>query len=294
MKYKRLLVLSLLATLTLFLTVPNANASTTVYSYNNFPLPSYDTYINFDSSQTTSPYNMYYGILSGGENNTICNSIADNTFHVGILVSGKKTTVTNCVSTHNGEAGIAAFETNPTEPNLNVFVSNIVGNNGWTEVYESVTYGGFRIYNNSYTTLVGNIAYNNSLYGIHLDLSNYTSVSDNLLFGSPTALKADNSNYNEIKNNQLLGTIAGYAETSCIANNLKFNSGFITNNIGSSSGTGAEQTIAHGLAGTPTNVILSNGDAISNPYQSSAADATNIYVTADNGETWYWSAIYEP
>lgn len=77
-------------------------------------------------------------------------------------------------------------------------------------------------------------------------------------------------------------------------NKIERNTGIVTEASGSSTGTGGEQTIAHGLSGIPDIVILSNGDAASNPYQSSAADATNIYVTADNGETWFYLAIYKP
>jgi parallel beta-helix repeat protein len=62
-------------------------------------------------------------------------------------------------------------------------------------------------------------------------------------------------------------------------------------NGGTSTGTGAQQTIAHGLRTIPTRVILSEsttGAAL--PYQSAAADATNIYVTAVLNKTWQWEA----
>jgi len=62
-------------------------------------------------------------------------------------------------------------------------------------------------------------------------------------------------------------------------------------NSGSFNGTGSEQTIAHGLGFTPTRqqVILIAGSATANPFHSSAPDATNIYVTAGNGQDWYWN-----
>lgn len=63
-------------------------------------------------------------------------------------------------------------------------------------------------------------------------------------------------------------------------------------NGGSSTGTGAQQTIPHKLAGTPGIVLLSPPTA--NPYESASADATNIYVTADSGEKWYWYVEYKP
>jgi len=64
-------------------------------------------------------------------------------------------------------------------------------------------------------------------------------------------------------------------------------------NSGKSTGTGAEQTIAHGLAITPSHVIFSNIEDGANPYQSSAADATNIYVTAVVNQDYMWKAYYE-
>jgi len=59
---------------------------------------------------------------------------------------------------------------------------------------------------------------------------------------------------------------------------------------GSSTGTAMEQTVAHGLASTPTKVILWDIESGAGPYQSSVADATNIYVTAANGQDWGWEA----
>lgn len=59
-------------------------------------------------------------------------------------------------------------------------------------------------------------------------------------------------------------------------------------NSGTSTGTGGEQTIPHGLVVTPNRVFLSNEDDGANPYQSSAADSTNIYVTAVNAKKYQW------
>jgi len=65
---------------------------------------------------------------------------------------------------------------------------------------------------------------------------------------------------------------------------------YLTENTGSSTGTGAEQMIAHGLGMTPTVVIISGDSTDVNGYQSTVADATNIYITADNGEAYHWEA----
>lgn len=71
---------------------------------------------------------------------------------------------------------------------------------------------------------------------------------------------------------------------------VKDNPGYVTENSDTSTGTGAEQTIAHGLATTPTRVYFSNIEDGANPYQSSAADGTNIYVTAVTDKDYVWKA----
>lgn len=75
---------------------------------------------------------------------------------------------------------------------------------------------------------------------------------------------------------------------------IKFNRGYLTENGGNSTGTGAQQTIAHGLSATPAadDILLSEyttGGALA--YQSAVPDATNIYVTATNTKTWIWKII---
>jgi hypothetical protein len=67
-----------------------------------------------------------------------------------------------------------------------------------------------------------------------------------------------------------------------------------TEKYGTSTGTGAQQTIAHGVYGIPDIVMIGNIEDGANPYQSAAADATNIYITGVNGKDWWWSAIYKP
>ena len=63
----------------------------------------------------------------------------------------------------------------------------------------------------------------------------------------------------------------------------------------SSTGTGAQQTIAHGLTGTPSVILLIPTAALAAaadaPFISAAANATNIYITAGSGITYNWVAI---
>ena len=60
-------------------------------------------------------------------------------------------------------------------------------------------------------------------------------------------------------------------------------------NSGSSTGTGAEQTIAHGLVAAPNKVVITPtvaGTTVAGWW----ADDANIYVTVTNGKTYNWSA----
>lgn len=79
--------------------------------------------------------------------------------------------------------------------------------------------------------------------------------------------------------------------TAISGNTIFRNVGYVTENSGSSTGTGSQQTVAHGLGFTPTRqqVILIAGSSTANPYHSAAPDATNIYVTAASDQAWYWN-----
>lgn len=69
----------------------------------------------------------------------------------------------------------------------------------------------------------------------------------------------------------------------------KYNYGHTTEASGSSTGTGSEQTIAHGLVAAPSKVAIVPtvaGATVSNVW----ADATNIYCTVTTGKAFNWSA----
>ena len=66
---------------------------------------------------------------------------------------------------------------------------------------------------------------------------------------------------------------------------------FVTRNSGVSTGTGAQQSIAHGLNVTPSRVVLSDWSTGSaNARQSAGADSTYIYVTATLDKDYLWEA----
>lgn len=78
-----------------------------------------------------------------------------------------------------------------------------------------------------------------------------------------------------------------------ITNSIIEHPSYSTHNSGSSTGTGAQQTIAHGLGFAPTcqHISLTGGSATALPYHSAAPDATYIYVTAANGQAWFWATV---
>jgi hypothetical protein len=73
------------------------------------------------------------------------------------------------------------------------------------------------------------------------------------------------------------------------------NSGYRTANRGTSTGTGAQQTIAHGLGITPDNVtITATATGTTETSLTAASDATNIYPTVTNAKTYQWFAEFCP
>ena len=67
-------------------------------------------------------------------------------------------------------------------------------------------------------------------------------------------------------------------------------------NRGTSTGTGSQQTIAHGLSAKPTTVkIYPTEDPAGTTivWGIPAADATNIYATVTSGKGYTWEAILE-
>jgi hypothetical protein len=95
-----------------------------------------------------------------------------------------------------------------------------------------------------------------------------------------------------VKNNKIYsaGTFHQLIGNSGVT--IKENIGFLTENSGSNTGTGAQQTIPHGVAAgllTPNDVtVIPNvtGATVSSVW----ADATNIYCTVTNGKTYNWTA----
>lgn len=129
-------------------------------------------------------------------------------------------------------------------------------------------------------------------YGIYIHHTNTTGqYIDNNYINSYKGIKIEGSGgriaHNVINTTTLPINILGNIDS------VYENIGYVTKNSNTSTGTGAQQTIAHGLAKTPTKVILWNIEDGANPYQNAPADATNIYITAVVNQDYGWKAEAE-
>lgn len=129
-----------------------------------------------------------------------------------------------------------------------------------------------------YNTVSGNkfsaCNYNNAYAGTAYDVYINNGQFDNIIKDNIS----DSSN--------VVGSIR-FVAGNAINSNIGYLS--LTEKSGSSTGTGSEQTIAHGLVSTPTKVAIvptETGATVSAVW----ADGTNIYATVTNGKAFNWSA----
>ncbi len=133
---------------------------------------------------------------------------------------------------------------------------------------------------------------------LHADvrLSGYRNYFSDCKFISSDAIKTSKSiveeetvDYTRIRN---CGLLSGNAVSSFISAHLSIKDclGYDTENSGSSTGTGSEQTIAHGLAAIPTGCKAWITYLVGGRYVTEMVpfDATNIYPTVDNGVAYTW------
>lgn len=91
---------------------------------------------------------------------------------------------------------------------------------------------------------------------------------------------------NDVRGNQTAG-MSLVGANNIVRNNL----GWITENTGTSTGTGAEETIAHGCDATPTKITITptvTGATVTDLYQQAGAD--HFHVTVTLNKTYNWKA----
>lgn len=127
---------------------------------------------------------------------------------------------------------------------------------------------------------------------INIDGPKDTRISQNRFTSSGVSIRFSET-YDSllrvtVENNYIPASTSGTA----IANaKLRHNfgiAGVLTEATGSSTGTGSEQTIAHGLMSTPKRVSVT--PTVTGATVTWWADATNIYPTVTSGKTFNWAA----
>jgi hypothetical protein len=126
------------------------------------------------------------------------------------------------------------------------------------------------------------------MVGIGGTYSDDLEITDNIFSGASGASNIVNSNLSasRILRNTFTANPVVTVDPTCV---IKYNTNYITEKTGTSTGTGTEQTIAHTLTGAPTKVIITpsvTSAAMSNMY----ANASSIIVTVTSGKAYTWSA----
>ncbi len=132
-----------------------------------------------------------------------------------------------------------------------------------------------------------NIVSHNSFYGCATaiqDTNTSDTISDNSFNSCTTDLNVNGAN--NIIHDNLFEDAVIIIGSQKARNNI----GYKTESSGAFIGTGSQKIIPHGLAKTPSIIILSNKDDGADPFQSAPADATNIYIIAATGKGYVWKA----
>lgn len=95
---------------------------------------------------------------------------------------------------------------------------------------------------------------------------------------------------NQYIDNDIVSGVSGVISIAGTGHTIRHNFGYLTDNSGSSTGTGSEQTIAHGLAAIPTGCKAWIKYLVGTRYITEMVpfDATNIYPTVETGVAYEW------
>ena len=145
--------------------------------------------------------------------------------------------------------------------------------------------------------IVGNHFYTDENYDlIHTEDINDSVIADNVFLGGADGIELPSSSRNNaITGNTFRGqsnaaiNISGAGTTNIIRDNV----GYVTEGGGTATGT-SPITVAHGLAGTPTSVILT--PRTSCKFSVTSRNGTSFVITHDAGTsvTFDWNAKYKP
>jgi len=228
----------------------------------------------------------------------------------GFSIDAPQTIIVGCTSvetgrgSHTGEADAHGVQFTATAIGSSISASTIAEN-----FHAGIDVVGAGTATNLSITIQGNIIYDNgntSIFdsaGIHVNTgANKVFIIGNTIFDNDStyqqyAIILDDANTSDITiyDNDLRGnTVQAILETADFAGSFEVegNLGFVTENSGSFSNVVNGTTIAHGLAGTPTTVVITLS---TQGYAWYAADATYItlyFSTSTASGSWY--AKYKP
>jgi len=228
----------------------------------------------------------------------------------GFSIDAPQTIIVGCTSvetgrgSHTGEADAHGVQFTATAIGSSISASTIAEN-----FHAGIDVVGAGTATNLSITIQGNIIYDNgntSIFdsaGIHVNSgANKVFIIGNTIFDNDStyqqyAIILDDANTSDITiyDNDLRGnTVQAILETADFAGSFEVegNLGFVTENSGSFSNVVNGTTIAHGLAGTPTTVVITLS---TQGYAWYAADATYItlyFSTSTASGSWY--AKYKP
>ena len=205
----------------------------------------------------------------------LCKAFCAGRTHVGgeiqygFYLRGSKLQCRGLQAENNMETGIALRDSSDC-----ILEGCISDGNGTAESYGD--FAGLRINNSSRCVIIGGQFVNRASpylqkYGIQI----VNTAQDNVIAS------------NSISGNLIASIDAD--NIALIGNMFHGNHGYTTEASGSSTGTGSEQTIAHGLVAAPSKVAIvptATGATVSAVW----ADATNIYCTVTTGKAFNWSA----
>ncbi len=271
-----------------------------VYSFN---IVIYGNNITLDGNCAKLRTSAENAIKISNDNVTIKNFDEINGEDAGIyLFKNSGTTIENNIITGNNVSGIYTTDSNLVSVIGNTIKSNcnglyLDGSNNLT-ISENIIINnsdsGLKSYQSDDVTIIGNEISEDNHYGIHLDVTKNTTISDNTIFDNQKGISLDYSNNTSISGN-LIGNntdadiMFSHVNTSLIYNNY-FNSTTAIN--------GDYSDISFNIAPTKgTNIVGGEyiaGNYWSNPNGTGFSDDINKSNTLGYNSTLTYNGDYYP
>jgi parallel beta-helix repeat protein len=253
--------------------------------------------VNINNVITNS--NAVHGLaLIRTTNFDIENVIALDNGHIGVVISelSRMGNLVNIVAGNNRDHGISIDVTSSGTPqDAFITLANCVG-------FGSTLYHGLYIEGSNYIIVTEFIGLNNTDTGILIGNSDYVTVINSLLKGNKWGIYVSNAaDYATVKNNDLRGnTIGALYNGGATGVVIKGNAGYVTENSGTATIPSGQTsvTVNHGLAGTPTLIIVTGTTSDTADAYVSAKTSTTFTITVPSpvsgNRIVYWYAKYEP